>query len=255
MLNERGCRCEALPLLTESIHLLRENWDRSNPVWGMLLSLAGLAYGRILQVCGRPAEAVPVLKQALQTRQRMGAFEVVDVDTGRVLAELYIEMGDYQRAIAAGLKAEAILTALATAQGAPPGNFGLREKLEVLARLVEAYDGAGDVQNGAEHHERVMALYAETALMVPQMISCCRRDARKCCELGQPAAAEYVLRNVLTWYKDILTDSDVGLGAASSSLRRTALPALRMLVDVRRALGNNDEARALEQALDETEAI
>ena len=84
--------------------------DPSHCEWGLRMTLAAMAHARILHLSGRPAEAVPALEEAARARRHAVPAEEMDADPTTYLCDLFVEMGDPQRAIAAGLASEAALT-------------------------------------------------------------------------------------------------------------------------------------------------
>jgi hypothetical protein len=170
---------------------------------------------RILRVCGRPREAIPVLQEALQARHRPGVrLDRADVELGTLLTELYLEAGDFEQAVGAGLTTEAILLALPGGLQAAP-----RESMKLMATLADAFDGAGGAEECADYDERAVLMYVGCGVLVPQLFSGRRRTAwRLWQEGGEPARAEQSLETALKWYRD--TVAGVGLGLASSCLRR-----------------------------------
>ena len=104
------------------------------------------------------------------------------------------------------------------------------------------------------YHRRALDQMDRIKGWYPDAYSVYKRHAQVLLMAGQPAAAEDLLeRAALRNYREMV-EASVSRALANTGFNHL-VSALRCLVDTKRRLGKEAEARALEQDLDETEAI
>ena len=251
--NDQGRR--ALPLLLEALTLLKRNIAPSDPTRLTSLTTASMAASDTLKVCNRHDEAARILEEAMEecraARAPRGYYVLLS------LAKAYLEMGRFEAALEVGRQAEELMDAPTSGGGgvAAHGRSAVDPSVRVAlyAAMATAIEGLGRLQDCTEYDTMALDISAVSiGMFSPDTMSCFCRQARLLYEMGKAVEAEEMYQKPLRHYVQFIKEP--GSQGLHSSVR-LFVPELRSLVQIKRQLGKEEEARALEQDLDETEAI
>jgi hypothetical protein len=239
-------------MLLEAVDLLKSQPRPRERAWAQHMGAALSAIANTMRNCGRFDEAAAALEECMEV-QRVGRYNK-DANPGIRLAKIYVQKGRFQEAIEVAKVVEKILDAtepmpgvgslrLTTPQGA---------RAMLYAALASAYEGLGREWECLQYHQQALDMMARYDSISPDVATCLDRNARRLCAQGRWAQAEAQLDDVpVTCYRNIVQQT----GVKHLNSLRMLIPILRRLVVIKRHLGKEAEARALELELDGTEAL
>lgn len=139
-----GYHHRALPPLQEAIALYKSQPLPPNPRWVAVATGAIRYLADIMEQCGRVEEAAAALEEAIEVR-RVARFARAGLNPQLILAQVYMEMGQFERALKWGREAERVVELWCT--GPNPGP-DLRTLVVVTlstvhATLASAYESLG----------------------------------------------------------------------------------------------------------------
>ena len=250
-MDQSGFTHRALPLLQESIALLKSKPLPKNPRWAEPVAATLTNIADIMRLGGRFEEAAAALQEAIEV-QCVARLRPPDLRPYLALTKVCIDMGQFERDVEMGREAERMWEAR---DASPDGTISLRYPMYVCAHLATAYEGIGNNWEMLQYQNRAMDMIERSGSHDADVLTVFERKARLLVAVGRVSKAEELLDGMaLDGYKKQLELPDAGLGLASTGFRCMIL-ALQRLVEIRRLLGKEEEARALELDLDETEAI
>lgn len=164
------------------------------------------------------------------------------------LASVYVQMGCFQEAVDVGREAERLVKA-------HDGEDFVRMELSrvLWGILADAHEGLGQIDECMKYHTHVYEHGLKRGWPLTDATSYYCRRARVTRFVGDDAMAEEALEKVLDRYKASFNEPlpvlTYGVGD------KNTLAALQVLAEIKRQGGKMQEARLLEQDVEETEAI
>jgi tetratricopeptide (TPR) repeat protein len=265
-LEECGRIHQALPILLEARSIILCNSAMPHDLgWVSLLDTTAVSISHVLRVCDRQEEALPVLQEAVDAQHMTGIH--FNMAAPSELVGLLVELGRYEEAADSGRQALEVLNAPMldaprdlVKRAMPEEVLWKRSKsstLTLFAALADACEALGRTVESTMYHNVALYMWDGTQHIVHthEMFRCVARTARALVERGQVAEAEGNLTFVLDAYQNMMGGAGLGSFSLAPAFKQLVIQPLRHLVGTKRQLGKAVEARALEQDLDETEAI
>ena len=247
----QGQAHRALLLLLESIALLKGQALPKESQWAAALYNALTSAGYVFDTCGRLQEAADLLEECREVERR--ARMTPSFLSRFTETSVYLKMGQHERALTVGQEAMRILSAEVESGLSLLSNTDDERMHPVLcARLTSALEGLGRMDESRDYSQQAIDRTERLGADLPDVITCWDRGAREMSEAGMFVEAERIYCRPLDFYTCWFEEANRIGWAADMKL---FVPVMRRLVEVKRKLGKEIEARALEQELDETEAI
>ena len=207
---------------------------------------------------GRLEEAAAAMEEGVKA-ERIAGIWPKDPGPHVILIQLYVAMGKYREAIKKARKTLPLLKPPADPRGhereaAMIAMYERHNRFSLWAAVADAYESVGMTDKCAEFHNAVMSV-CKGGNIGHYPISVLARCGRMLQEKGDLQQAGVQLNYIFAMYLRLLEPHG---GLAHLDIKFLAMiPPLRRLVEVGRAYGQGREqdAWALEQELDETEAI
>lgn len=181
---------------------------------------------RLLRICGRPEEALPALEAAFEACHTANYKRRGDPTLAYMMIGILNYLGRYERAVEIGKWGEQGLDA-------ESGQFA-NDCISLYTGLATAYEGLGDMGESMHCTEAAVDLRTASAYAICEQMSYVHRLARRAVQRMEHVKAEEALKKVTQFYERELEN---GLEQASPAFESVVLPSLRLLVEVKRALG------------------
>lgn len=162
-----------------------------------------------------------------------------------------VEMQHFERAVEWGQEAERVVESLTSAASSDLDDCALvmRQTLFILyATLACAFEGLGRIAESMQYHDRAVntGILNHGSTIAVEVMTLFEREARLLLGQGKAAEAAQLLVNTALSNYIIQLEKPGGLGKFSAAFRCLLL-ALRRLIDIKRQLGKEAEARALDR--------
>jgi tetratricopeptide (TPR) repeat protein len=248
LLNRCGRRRQALVTYKEAVSALQADAMPNDRLWAQTKMEASWFLGRLLFMSERLEEAAAALQEA-DHAQRDARIQPRDGGPLVWLSMVYVAMKQYQRAIDCGIEAERLIGDTPSATPTMPEYAAL-----LYPTLATAFEELKDWERCGKYHNAAMALKGVVGGFGVSHMSCFARSAMVNWGRGELAKAETYLDGMVRCYRHMLETEGLGL-AKVDALFKPALPILKQLLEIKLDLGKEEEARALNHDLEETETI